>query len=202
MKGSSQASPRPAGRTGSAPAISRLGFALLGLLTHAPASGYDLRRMFATTAMGTFSDSPGAIYPALARLERQGLIRGRVEKSGLRQRQVFQVTASGQEALRLWLRQPIQRNDLVHGSDSLMLRFAFMDNVVGRDASVEFLRRLAAALESYVAELREYLEQHQSEMPVSAMLALEAGIRGYETTMQWAHHGLEVYERIAKGGMR
>jgi DNA-binding PadR family transcriptional regulator len=189
-------------RKAGGPAVARLGFALLGLLEQKPASGYDLRRLFATTAMGSFSDSPGAIYPALARLEKQGMIRGRVEKSGLRQRQVFRVTASGQAALRRWLLEPIQRDDLVHRSDELMLRFAFMDNVAGRHASVEFLRTLAAALETYIAELREYQEQHQSEMPVSAMLALEAGIRGYEATLQWARHGLEVYARIAKGGMR
>ena len=40
-------------------------------------SGYDLRKIFTTTAMGSFSDSPGAIYPALARLEANGLVRER-----------------------------------------------------------------------------------------------------------------------------
>ena len=50
--------------------VSLLGYALLGLLHQKPSSGYALRRVFATTPMGTFSDSPGAIYPALGRLER------------------------------------------------------------------------------------------------------------------------------------
>ena len=50
-------------------AISLLGFALLGLLHQKSASGYDLRKIFASTAMGTFSDSPGAIYPTLTMLE-------------------------------------------------------------------------------------------------------------------------------------
>ena len=40
--------------------------------------------------MKTYSDSPGAIYPALSRLEKQGLIRGTIEQgSGLRRRQMF-----------------------------------------------------------------------------------------------------------------
>lgn len=66
--------------------ISLLGYALLGLLHQRPSSGYALRRTFATMPMGTFSDSPGAIYPALRRLEQQGLVRGRLESSaGLRQ---------------------------------------------------------------------------------------------------------------------
>jgi DNA-binding PadR family transcriptional regulator len=48
--------------------ISILGYALLGLIHQKPSSGYDLRKTFTETAMGSFSNSPGAIYPALARL--------------------------------------------------------------------------------------------------------------------------------------
>jgi len=62
--------------------IPLLGYALLGLLTGKPSSGYDLRKFFASTAVGTFSDSPGAIYPALQRLAASGLIRGQIEERG------------------------------------------------------------------------------------------------------------------------
>ena len=51
---------------------STLGYALLGLLHAGPQSGYGLRRTFVTTPLAVFSDSPGAIYPALRRLARQG----------------------------------------------------------------------------------------------------------------------------------
>ena len=59
--------------------ISELGYAILGLLQHQASSGYELRKVFSSTSMKTYSDSPGAIYPALRRLEQQGLIRGTVE---------------------------------------------------------------------------------------------------------------------------
>ena len=59
---------------------STLGFALLGLLQQQPRSGYALRRVFATTPMGHYSSSPGAIYPALRRLEQQGLVRGALDR--------------------------------------------------------------------------------------------------------------------------
>jgi DNA-binding PadR family transcriptional regulator len=59
--------------------ISKLGYALLGWLRANPASGYDLHKVFSTTAMMTYSDSPGAIYPALRRLQEQDLIRGSIE---------------------------------------------------------------------------------------------------------------------------
>ena len=41
-------------------------------------SGYDLRKVFEETALGNYSSSPGAIYPALSRLEQQGIPRNAV----------------------------------------------------------------------------------------------------------------------------
>ena len=55
--------------------IPSLGYALLGLLQGKPSSGYDLRKIFSSTSMRTYSDSPGSIYPALLRLEKQGLMK-------------------------------------------------------------------------------------------------------------------------------
>jgi hypothetical protein len=48
---------------------------LLGLICMAPASGYDLKRVFASTPMGVYQPSSGALYPALRRLELGELIR-------------------------------------------------------------------------------------------------------------------------------
>ena len=53
--------------------IPLLGHALLGLLHGSSLSGYDVRKIFTETPMGSFSNSPGAIYPALERLEKAGL---------------------------------------------------------------------------------------------------------------------------------
>src|ERR1700745_3923057 len=42
---------------------------LIGLVALSPASGYDLKRMFAVTPMGVYQPSSGSLYPALRRLE-------------------------------------------------------------------------------------------------------------------------------------
>jgi hypothetical protein len=42
---------------------------LLGMICLSPSSGYDLKRIFATTPMGFYQPSSGALYPALRRLE-------------------------------------------------------------------------------------------------------------------------------------
>src|SRR5260370_23708791 len=91
-----------------------LGFALLGLIWEEPRSGYDLRKFFSSTPMISFSDSPGAIYPALHRLEQRGLVRGHVEeRPGLRRRRIFQLTARGRAALRRGQKQQVVRHDAI-----------------------------------------------------------------------------------------
>src|SRR5271169_1716091 len=125
--------------------IPALGYALLGLLQK-PSSGYDLRKVFSSTSMKTYSDSPGAIYPALARLEKAGLIRGAIEEGcGLRRRQIFRLTPKGLSELRQWITRPVTREDLVWGQQEIMLRFAFCEIAVGPAAAVELLHSLAAA---------------------------------------------------------
>jgi len=52
-------------------AESLLELALLGLVLREQRSGYALRKVFAETALGGNSSSPGAIYPALKRQRRQ-----------------------------------------------------------------------------------------------------------------------------------
>ena len=178
--------------TSSIMTTSTLGYALLGLLRERPSSGYDLRKTFSLTPLVKFSDSPGAIYPALRRLEEAGLVRGRIEDgSGLRRRKMFRTTAAGIAELKKWLNQPVVQDDVVRDMDQLMLRFAFMESA----AAVRFLMSLERELKSYVPVLREYLAKHQAEMPLSGSLALESGIRDYETHLRWARDALAVYRK-------
>jgi DNA-binding PadR family transcriptional regulator len=177
-------------------AISKLGCALLGLLHQNPASGYDLRKIFSATAMTTYSDSPGAIYPALQRLQQQGFIRGSIESgSGLRRRQVFHLTAQGTAQLRKWIARPVLRADVIRGLDEVMLRFAFSEQAVGPSASARILQSLQAELASYIPELHAQLSAGKATMPMSGRLALESGIKGYECLLRWTRAALGIYAR-------
>ena len=175
---------------------SLLGFALLGLILQQPMSGYDLRKIFASTAWGTFSDSPGAIYPALRRLETRGLVCGTVvESSSLRRRRVFTITPKGLDAFKAWLVQPVTHDDVIRRISDLMVRFAFMDQTVGEERTAEFLGEFVAQMEAYLPSLRQYLEVHASEMTLSGRLALECGIDEYESRLRWARRCITQYEQ-------
>jgi len=171
-----------------------LGFALLGLIHQKPSSGYDLRKTFAETAIGNYSSSPGAIYPGLERLESRGLIRGVVEDSaGLRRRRLYRLTPKGGAELKRWLARPIEPGDVTRGAQELMLRFSFMDQASGTDATMAFLTSFRDALESYVSGLESYLCDNAPKMTLSGRLALECGVRGYRSMRDWANYAISGY---------
>ncbi len=175
---------------------SLLGFELLGLIHQQPRSGYDLRKIFSTTAWGTFSDSPGAIYPALRRLETDGLALGTVEESSsLRRRRVYSITPQGLAAFKAWLMQPVTHDDVIRRIPDLMVRFAFMDETVGEVRTAAFLGEFAGQMAAYIPSLHQYLEAHASEMPLSSQLALKSGIQEYETRLAWARTCIAIYEQ-------
>lgn len=169
-----------------------LEFALLGLIhERQPCSGYDLRKVFAETPMGRFSDSPGSIYPALARLERAKMIHGRIEESGsVRRRKIFRLTALGSRTLKQWLGRPITSADMLRSRSELALRFAFLERVLGRQACVPFLEAMIRELAACIPALRKHLNLQRATNTLSAGLAMELGVMGYESQLAWARLAL------------
>jgi DNA-binding PadR family transcriptional regulator len=174
--------------------IPQLGYALMGLIHQKPSSGYDLRKVFAETAMGNYSSSAGAIYPALERLEAAGLIRGTVEEmGGLRRRKLYHLSPRGLTELKKWLLLPVESDDVLRGSGELMLRFSFMERVLGASACIAFLESFRKALSGYLPELESFLAGHAKDMTLSSRLALESGIRGYQSLHDWTAYALLEY---------
>jgi DNA-binding PadR family transcriptional regulator len=164
---------------------SSLNFAIIGLLWQKPCSGYDLRKFFASTPMISFSDSPGAIYPALQRLDRRGLVRGTIEGKSGRGRKTFATTAQGRSEFKRWQTKAITRRDIIRNMNALMLRFAFMDQFATKAAIMRFLRDFGRGLEAHLPTLHAFLQTNGKFMPQSGRLAIESAIRAYETQLRW-----------------
>lgn len=72
---------------------------LLAALRAGPAHGYAIIEELRRRSGGTFALAEGTIYPALHRLERQGLINSRWSNAASRRRRVYRLTARGHRAL-------------------------------------------------------------------------------------------------------
>src|ERR1051325_176878 len=76
---------------------------ILGLLSYAPMSGYDMKQAVDRSTRFFWAASYGQIYPELKRLEQEGLVEGKDAPNGGRTRRVYRLTKAGREALAEWL---------------------------------------------------------------------------------------------------
>jgi len=72
---------------------------LLAIIAERPAHGYAVIESLRQRSDGLFDLPEGTIYPALHRLESQGLLRSRWSEDSARRRRIYQLTPKGQEAL-------------------------------------------------------------------------------------------------------
>ena len=72
---------------------------LLAILAEGPAHGYAVIESLRLRSDGLFDLPEGTVYPALHRLESQGLLRSRWQNDAPRRRRVYELTLKGQQAL-------------------------------------------------------------------------------------------------------
>lgn len=73
-----------------------LKYVILQLLEEKPRHGYDIIKELEERFAGTYSPSPGTVYPTLAMLEDLGYARAQTEESG---RKIYEITPEGKAYL-------------------------------------------------------------------------------------------------------
>ena len=80
-------------------------FAILGLLSCRPATGYDLKKIFEDSSFLYWSGNNNQIYRALLDMQEQGYVTNRViHQDGTPSKKVYTVTQEGINALKEWVR--------------------------------------------------------------------------------------------------
>ncbi len=82
------------------PAKGHVDMLLLAVIGAGPAHGYALIERLRERSAGRLDFPEGTIYPALHRLEREGLVESSWSRVGGRRRRVYALTRRGREALR------------------------------------------------------------------------------------------------------
>lgn len=126
----------------------------LAVLSFGAASGYEIKKQFETGPIGMFhAVSFGSIYPALTRLESEGLIAGEaLEQEGRPDKKIYRLTDGGRGALTDALfAEPAQ--DRVRSDMAFMLFFAHLtpaDHIEARiDGYLAWHRNMIAQIESW-----------------------------------------------------
>ena len=160
---------------------------LLGVINSEPRSGYGLKKLFNASPASVYQPSPGALYPALRRLESRGLLHAEEKvSSGRRALRLYSVTPAGHAAHLDWLRQPVVPDTVVPDLGLHMMRFALMEGQVERATIIAFLQDLAQALEGFVSGVELYLASGAQSSRQHAELALKHGVVMHRASLEWA----------------
>lgn len=160
-----------------------LDFAILGLIQDNSLSGYAIRKMFEETALGSYSSSPGTIYPALKRLQKGGLVEkiSQIDSA----KSSFKITQQGLLILKSWFLKPIEKVDVEKKINELLLRFGFMESLIDKQQRIHFLISFQEELIKYISELETYYKSEGFKMPLHGKLAFQYGIESNKTTLKW-----------------
>lgn len=178
-----------------------LGYAILGLLAREPLSGYDLARRTKERLGFFWQARHSQIYPELARLEEEGMVRHRVvEQRDRPDKKVYSITDAGLEALKEWVVEPPgprpARDELVLKAYSLWLAdpkealALFREQERRHEEQLRRYEEIGAWMEK---EWGRDLEQIGSPR-FASYAALQRGIlyeRGYVEWCRWVTSRLE-----------
>jgi len=151
-------------------------YVVLGMVGLGRRSGYEIKQAVELSIRFFWTISPAQIYPSLTRLERAGLLTGRDEPQGRRQRRLYELTAAGSTALAEWLQStepiPFELRDIG------MVKLFFADAVAPSQAA-RLLTAVRQRSEQRLATLRAIrpeAEAAERQGDVYPALTLELGI--------------------------
>lgn len=173
-------------------------YAVLGLLTWCPMSGYDIRKTFELSVGNFWSESFGQIYPILRRLVEEKLaVRAVERKKGKPDRHVYSITKKGEAELSAWLAEPAEP----HKERIEVLLKLFFGHVATPGDCVGHLRRTRdqhrKQLEEYAAIEKRLATGHAGNPHLPYwMLTVQCGQRVSRAMADWCD------ETIASFGKR
>ena len=170
-------------------------FAVLGLISFRPMSGYDLKQ-FADKSIGHFYWSPAKsqIYAELRRLKLAGLVtEEHVEQEARPDKRVYAITADGRSRLADWVNSSAFEQDVF--KSTLMLR-VFLGRSANPGALIKLLQQNLDFESDRLAELRG-MEQQCVDAGGDAtfsLLTIRAGVHLTEAAIKWSAESMKTLE--------
>ena len=169
-------------------------YVILGLLSHTPMTGYDIKKRIDSTLKYFWGASFGSIYPALGELEKQKFVtRETLSNEKGREKIVYAITQEGRAYLKVWLEQPVEKDELRYET----LIKLFFGNEAGARNSIQhieaFQKKFAEEiprLKGAVNDLSGILEEDETHKYY--MLTAKFGVKVYEAYEEWAKEALKI----------
>ena len=177
-------------------------YAVLGLLTMQPRSGYDIKRFVESTISHFWHESYRWIYTTLDQLEADGLVTGRSEDRGERERVVYRIASKGRKALQNWLNEPPPQ---LRVRDELLLKI-LLGSGGGRGATRHIKRHQEQmrTRHAQIADLERSLTGRGFDTPTRERMGLTLDLSRRLTAahLKWCDDALKALETPASRGRK
>ncbi len=180
-----------------------LKYAILGLLSHKPQTGYELKANFDQSIRYLWNADQAQIYRTLTEIAKDGLVVSEeIQQAGRPNKKVYELTRAGQEDLRQWLCLPLQAKDQRNAE----LVQIFFSGGISDEAALSNFKRLREKIKADIEglsslEIHSELFSPENRSPRDRFFfnsTLELGIRTAVLNLEWMD---EVIEKIEKGGL-
>ena len=169
--------------------------ALLGALADQPRTGYSLLKHFQGSLAYAWPAGHSQIYPELARLRDEGLIRQ--TSTGPRGSKTYEVTEKGLAEVRRWLQEADPERSV---RNEAALRIFFLWLLEPKEAA-EYLDREAEYQQSLLEELEAIAAEQNTPRRAKEKayrIALEGGLRATRVRLDWARWAARQFRRPRK----
>jgi DNA-binding PadR family transcriptional regulator len=131
-----------------------LRYALLGVLEARPMTGYELARFFDGSTAWVWSAPHSNIYPALRKMEAEGLLEAETDIKGEKlERTSYSITGEGRRALKNW----VVSDPGPPTRDPLLLRLIFAD-IVDPEEAAKLLETLIERQTDLIGQWTDHAE--------------------------------------------
>jgi DNA-binding PadR family transcriptional regulator len=172
----------------------KIDYVLLGMLSHEGLTGYDIKKRFEQRFKFFYNASFGSIYPALAKLEEEGMIVSKSLEDNGRERIVYTITEEGKQTLCSWLEKPVIKDELRYET----LIKLFFGKEVGADVTIKHIKEFQMKIQNELQFLKgcaKQLEKHSEDSThLYYLLTVNFGVKSYESYLEWCDEAINILE--------
>ena len=174
-------------------------YALLGMLSFKPMSGYDIKKFTDMSISYFWSENYGHIYPVLRKLEKNGLVTKKIKRGkGSPDKKIYSITEDGRNALRAWLSAPVQK-EIFRLEILLKLFFGYWADTNNVIEKISFHKEAAEKTLNELLEVENHVnEEHHDQFknePPYMKLCLNYGKQFYNMVIKWCEETLYILEK-------
>ncbi len=175
----------------------KMNYVLLGLLSHEPQTGYEIKKILDSTMHFFWNASFGSIYPTLQKLEQDGKIQSTRSQDTGREKITYEITPLGREYLKEWLKKPVVKDELRYET----LLKLFFGSEVGASTTLEHIEVFEEKIQKELSQLTQYVDTLKSIDSEVAhryyMFTAMFGVKVHQAYLEWCD---EIKQYLKKEG--